>query len=344
MNKCKLFLLKFLSYRQAENLKTYFSIILYYSGLAYLISLFADKGASILIYHSINDKNIFTDNIVYPEIFERQISYLSKRYNIVPLSLLVEYLYLKKEIPNNWIILTFDDGYRDNLYNVLPILKRYKAAATFYVTADAVKNRMIFFYDRIQSIIEAAKVKNIVVCLDNKQIKFSLSDKKRREDAVLSIVLSIREKESKTQRRFIEYLQKICESETIPYQKSPIYLTEDEVEKLHKSGMEIGSHTISHNNLKRLSQRELDKEISGSKETLEEIIGSKITAFSYPFGKKDTYNNSIKEMVKQAGYRSAVTTIFGKVNLDSDLYALPRIGVRNTTVTRLKVNLMGIHI
>ncbi len=344
MGRFKSFLLKFLSYRQAESLKTYLSIILYYSGLAYLISLFTGKGASILVYHSISDQNLFVDNLVYPELFERQISYMSRRYKIVPLSLLVEHLYSKKEIPDDWIILTFDDGYRDNLYNVLPILERYKAVATFYITADVAKNKMIFFYDKIQSIIDATRMEEIMVYLNNRPVRFSLSNKREKEDSILSIVLAIRGRDIETQKRFIEELQKICEVKAIDPGREPIYLTESEIRQLNKAGMEIGSHTTSHKNLRGLSREGLEREIYGSKKTLEEITGSAITTFSYPFGKTDNYNDTIKEMVRRAGYRSAVTTISGKVNSGSDLFALPRIGVRNTCLTRLKVNLMGIHI
>ena len=89
------------------------------------------KGASVLMYHSVAVNNAFFT--ATPDNFEKQIKYLSESgLKIIPLSKLVD-MFLKKEDISSCVSLTFDDGYLDNLQNVLPVLRQYNIQATIFV-------------------------------------------------------------------------------------------------------------------------------------------------------------------------------------------------------------------
>ncbi|MBN2074616.1 MAG: polysaccharide deacetylase family protein [Dehalococcoidales bacterium] len=85
--------------------------------------------------------------------------------------------------------------------------------------------------------------------------------------------------------------------------------------KLH----EIGAHTLSHPDLTLLPLPEAIKEIEGSKRYLEGIIGHKVEMFCYP---KGGYNDSIKEIVRKAGFIGARVCISGLFALPQDPYKL----------------------
>lgn len=337
--------LKFISYKQAENIKNLLAIFLYYSGVAYFFHFSRKRGTFIIVFHSIADRKVFSDNCLHPLFFEKVIKYLSQRYEIVHLSKLIRYLQTGKAIPSNWIVLTFDDGYKDNLNTALPILRQYNAMATFYITLDVLKRKKVFFYDSIQLILDNTPLKQIDIRIDGIRYSFTLSDYEQKIDAALRIVLAIRNKIQDEQEKIVLKLSKICSKEDFnPQELSSYYLEENDVIELHKYGMEIGSHSLSHPDLTILKLKELQKELFESKKQLENIIGENITAFSYPYGKQNTYNEFIKTNIKMAGYSSAVSTRFGVVTKDTNQYELPRIGVRGLQLTRLKVNLMGIPI
>lgn len=101
-------------------------------------------------------------------------------------------------------------------------------------------------------------------------------------------------------------------------------LTYSEVYKLIKNGIEIGSHTLNHPILTKVSINTARKEITDSKTNIEKRFGINIKVFCYPHGK---YNSNIKVLVKQAGYECAITTDQGVNNKNSDLYALKRIRI-----------------
>ena len=98
--------------------------------------------------------------------------------------------------------------------------------------------------------------------------------------------------------------------------------------EISRNGVQIGSHTKTHPELTRLSSGGQNEEISVSKKVLEERLDYPIDAFCYPGG---DYNEQVKEAVKRAGYRNAVTTQRGHVEEGCDPYALRRIPIKRIT-------------
>jgi peptidoglycan/xylan/chitin deacetylase (PgdA/CDA1 family) len=104
-------------------------------------------------------------------------------------------------------------------------------------------------------------------------------------------------------------------------------LSADEIRELHANGVEIGSHGATHRALTGLSDSELSREVAGSREALEHLVGAPVTSFCYPYGDVD---DRVVEAVRRAGYRAA-TVIRGGISKDlSDPFRLKRISVRGT--------------
>lgn len=83
------------------------------------------------------------------------------------------------------------------------------------------------------------------------------------------------------------------------------YLTTDQIREMHAYGIEIASHTLTHADLPKLKDDELQKEIADSKIFLEKLINEEVLSFAYPFGK---YNLRVRKAVEDAGYKYATTT------------------------------------
>lgn len=102
-------------------------------------------------------------------------------------------------------------------------------------------------------------------------------------------------------------------------------LSDEQVHFLANTGLvEIGSHTMSHANLAKLTDQQCLEELSLSKQQLEQITSQEVTSFAYPFG---IYSDRDVEMAKQAGYRNAVTTKEGIDDLTPDFWQLQRIKI-----------------
>jgi len=113
----------------------------------------------------------------------------------------------------------------------------------------------------------------------------------------------------------------------------PRYVTWDQVREMAAAGIEIGSHSVTHPDLRQLSGSHLEQEISGSRKTLEEQLGMPVLFFCYPGGH---YDEEVLAAVKAAGYLGAVSTVFGAAGPGDDPFQWPRVRVsRGDTAERL---------
>ena len=108
-------------------------------------------------------------------------------------------------------------------------------------------------------------------------------------------------------------------------------LTNNEAKKLLTKEFEIGSHTISHPDLSKLSNSEIAQEIIESKKMLEKRLAKKIKYIAYP---KGIYNKEVIKAVKKAGYKAAFTVESKNFNYEEQSYKIPRYCVGNSTNLR----------
>ncbi|NJN67515.1 MAG: polysaccharide deacetylase family protein [Chloroflexaceae bacterium] len=100
------------------------------------------------------------------------------------------------------------------------------------------------------------------------------------------------------------------------------YMGWDEIRALRDAGMEIGAHTLNHLDLTTLGSTQASHEIAASRTHLATTLQVPVESFCYPVGR---YTEETRDLVEQAGYRSAVTTMPGWYQ--GDRYTLPRIRV-----------------
>lgn len=87
------------------------------------------------------------------------------------------------------------------------------------------------------------------------------------------------------------------------------HLTSSQLQEIAKDGLvEIGAHTVHHIWLKGQSLKTVSNEVFQSRETLEKLINKPVISFAYPFG---AFDEQAVQVVKDAGFRSAVSTIPG---------------------------------
>jgi peptidoglycan/xylan/chitin deacetylase (PgdA/CDA1 family) len=99
-------------------------------------------------------------------------------------------------------------------------------------------------------------------------------------------------------------------------------MSRDQLDRWLAAGMEVGSHTISHQRLHELPQDEARYEIAESRTALRKMLGVSIEHFAYPFGQ---FTADVVELVRHAGYSSAMTVLPGVARASDDRLRLPRI-------------------
>jgi peptidoglycan/xylan/chitin deacetylase (PgdA/CDA1 family) len=97
------------------------------------------------------------------------------------------------------------------------------------------------------------------------------------------------------------------------------HLNWNQIKELSEMGIEFGSHTASHRDLRSLNSPELDRELVESKSTLEDKLGKPVKFLSYPFGR---FDKRVTEAAANAGYQNAYAMTNGNGN-----FAVPRLSV-----------------
>jgi len=121
-------------------------------------------------------------------------------------------------------------------------------------------------------------------------------------------------------------------------------LSWNQLREIANKGIDIGSHTLTHPDLSKLNNEIIHREIFESKKIIEDNIGKEVKYFAYPYGAKNTFNERIKQIVKNSGYEKAYTNIMGFNSRSSDLYELRRIRIYSTdNMFRFKIKINGAY-
>jgi len=119
-------------------------------------------------------------------------------------------------------------------------------------------------------------------------------------------------------------------------------LNTSEITIMKKDNIDFGSHTATHKILAEADLETVSRELIDSKKDIEYILKEKVDFFAYPKGKREHFNNHIKEQVKKVGYRAAFVTENGEITSSDDLFELKRIGIRNYPLFVFQVRLSGL--
>jgi hypothetical protein len=108
------------------------------------------------------------------------------------------------------------------------------------------------------------------------------------------------------------------------YLEHKSFMTQEQIKELALYGMEIGAHSVTHPNLRRLKPRELKSELQSAKTKLEDITKSEVISLAYPYG---LYNRQVIEVAQQVGFKIAVTGVHDFFVNPWKLFECPRIAV-----------------
>lgn len=313
---------------------------------------FKSGNAIILMYHGIVEVNSDPWSLaVSPQKFEEQLDVLSKYYRPISLGELRKYLH-KGYLPEKSVVITFDDGYANNLYNARPILEKYDIPATVFITTGYIGQDKEYWWDELERLFiqpgdlpESLSVKisdnNYDFYLSNYS-NYSINDFNKYKDWISkeepptprhSVLIDIWKKlkflKHEEQKLILNYLHN-WSGISSPPRSTHRPLTDRELSELAKCDLiEIGCHTVTHPSLSILSKSTQKDEILNSKSYLEETLGCEIKSFSYPYGTTKHYNDITMSIIKDCGFSCACSNNRLPISNESDIFQLDRLGISN---------------
>ena len=292
-------------------------------------------GGVILRYHSVNDDPAWSGDyvqpslVVAPDVFDRQVSFLASNHRIVGMDELVAGLRGGKRLDGRAVAITFDDGYEDNHRFALPILRKHGATATFYVTTGAVEDEKVLWTVELRNAVRRSRERGLALSsLSGRAIDISTPDAK--ESAIKLLTGMVKRVGAREAHAMLE---EILAATGVPRGRPEqrVMMSWDELRTMHRSGMTIGAHTVTHLNLPCLETADVVREVRESKEALERALDAPVVHFAYPNGRTGrNFDARVAHVVADAGLISAVSCVNGPASRRYPRYAIPRLGVRET--------------
>ncbi|MCY1077358.1 polysaccharide deacetylase family protein [Archangium lansingense] len=251
--------------------------------------------------------------------FERHVTFLAREYQPVHLSELVAGLEGQTRLPRRAVALTFDDGYRNNLYLVAPILARHGIPATIFITTGLIGTDGWMWGYELEEIFSRHPPEQ--VCHASGDLAIIRMGSLGLSPRVLTSAC-VEYLKDLPHASMLDIVERLRARFPVPVNDENRFLSWDEVRELASQGFELGAHTRSHPILTRLPLAEVDRELRASRDMLEKKLGVRPRLFSYPNG---ATSPEVTALVSRY-FQAAVTTRSGLCTRESGLLKLPRIG------------------
>jgi peptidoglycan/xylan/chitin deacetylase (PgdA/CDA1 family) len=309
--------------------------------------------AIILLYHRIIE--LPTDPYllsVSPQHFVEHLAVLRKEGQVTSLRQLVSGLRARR-IPQRAIVITFDDGYFDNVDHAKPLLEQSDTPATVFVTPGSTADAHEFWWDALDRILlqvgPLPQTLRLIIHGVPHEWKLGSAAEYSPDDYARYRSWNYGRKDDPTPRQAIfrsihRLLNPLSERERwnalramaawagidTAVRASHRTLSSAEMVRLAEGGLlEVGAHTMTHPVLSKLPVPKQRDEVRQSKAHLEEILGQPVNSFAFPHGLKSDYTQETIAIVREAGFDCACAAFPGIVRGGADAHQLPRFVVRD---------------
>jgi len=312
--------------------------IAYYSGLINLLFFLNSKKVTILAYHGVSTRDRTTGirnhggNHLAVAKFSKQIEYLSRHRNVLPLTNVIELLNEGREIPNGTIAITFDDGYRSFYTLAWPILKPLGIPATVFIATRWINIQEMLWFDKIEYAIEHINDReSIDIQIDGHSLRYPINSRREKIRTCYKIKELCKSVDNDIRQIIVEELSNLCGNNfNISPDDDYAPLSWNEIIELNADPLiSFGSHSDGHGILSKLSTEHAKQDVLVSKREIESHLSEPVRFFAYPNGRVEDFNEETKRILREAGFGCGLSTIPGMNDYDTDKYELRRVSVSN---------------
>ncbi len=290
------------------------------------LRLFKKNCVTVLMYHGItassNPVANFDHKHVEKEKFEDQLMYLQTQYTFISLQDFVLWTQGKKTFKKPPVMLTFDDGYKNCYTQLFPILKKYHVPATIFLPTKYIGTKLPAWYDTAAWCIAQTKKQDIA--LQGK--KFLLDNNKQKIATLVQIKRVMRDNAQQRKEIIEEIIKQTACNPKACCNEDFLFMSWKDCKEMQQNNITFGSHSVTHQVMTVLDEKQIRKEVIGSKKEIEKKLKKPCVAFAYPFGNN---NLEIRRILSEEGYECAFTSTYGANTINTSSFQSRRIALNN---------------
>ena len=287
-------------------------------------------GAVVLIYHRVTplEPDPFSMAML-PEQFDEQLRVIRSGYQPLTLAELAAAL-RRRRVPRRGVVVTFDDGYADNLDVASPLLAAHGIPATIFVATAYVDGRREFWWDELERLLRHAADTGAEVTLEicGQRLVYHRLTEQSLRTALMELQFRMRSSTAPQIANILRQLRaSVGQQADGKTRDSHRPLRIDELRRLSADGLiEVGAHTRWHASLARASRGEQLDELGGSKGDLEDWLDARVTSVSFPFGRRARdYTRRTVRIAREVGFEAAAVRSSARATALSSPMEMPRV-------------------
>jgi peptidoglycan/xylan/chitin deacetylase (PgdA/CDA1 family) len=305
------------------------------SGLASFSRTRRSTEATILTFHGLCDgaaDPAILDGSLHlsVDVFRNICCMLAKDYQVISLADLIEARSKGTRLPDNAVVITFDDGYASNYELAYPILRQLSLHATIFVTTGFLDQAEMFWFQRIDLALGRTQKELLDWKINGRKLRLYLGTYELRQQSLMRLLPELKDLPDVDLLSEVDRLEEalaVCQPsfDDLPHAMRP--MTWEMACDMSLSGhVDLGGHSHTHPILSRCDTMAMRAEIDTCRNRIHAEIGEFPVAFAYPNGGNDDFNRETLMLVRAAGFKAACTTISGRVHDNVSMYQLPRYG------------------
>ena len=228
-----------------------------------------------------------------------------------------------------YVMITFDDGYRDNYEAAFEILRAHGVGATFFLSTGFLDRPRISWWDEIAWMVHTSSVQRLDL---GHRFPTSIDlGPAERENAIRTLLRHSKNLPGEQTEAYLTELADVTGRGRCPAAEADgMWMTWNMVREMHAGGMWFGSHTVTHPILSRHNQEVQTFELRESRRRIHEELGIWVNSLSYPVGGPTALNETTLECLKAEGYRWAFRYGNRYRAMDQiDPFQIPRVAVES---------------
>lgn len=286
----------------------------------------------VLLYHRVIDLEHDPQLLaVSPRRFDAQLALIKERFRVLTVEEFEHHLLRRKRFPKNSILITFDDGYADNHVHARPILEKHGLQGLFFIASGYIGSGREYWWDELERLflLDPHVPAELEVERGGVRVHWtSLPGRDLLRAQYERLLVALRALPSGPRDEFLGNLRDRMASPMA--RTSHLPMDHAALKSFAASpSVVIGAHTVGHPSLGRISEDEQRREITRSKNDLEEWLGTPITRFAYPFGTPSDLTERTMQITQEAGFRHAAANHPGIAHARSRHFAYHRLLVRD---------------
>ncbi len=273
-------------------------------------------------------------------LFREQLEFFRDNFCVVRMDQVIDAVKGKSSLPENAVLLTFDDGYIDNFTYAFPLLEEFGFQGSFFISGKTFTTHQLLDVNKLHYILASSDIKKLVTDLQEKMNfyrgrefdypsndelwdQYAIDERLDKKETIfvkriLQTVLPEKLRNRISSELFEKYVG--VTEEQLAYE---LYMTPEQIRTLKRHGMFIGIHGYDHYWLENLSPEQMRNDITKALDIMDEFIDRKEWVMNYPYG---SYNEDVLSFIKDNGACIGLTTEVRVAEIGKDqALLLPRL-------------------